>query len=114
MRILLGFRHAQIAKVHVREDLRQDVFELFRAKQVAQPGKTLVVLRHAHEEKILGPRRIGEFVEAGFGNRAGHLARAIGAEIEENHGIVVANAPTGGAPRFAARGNHRWARRIRR
>ena len=71
------------------------------AEEVAQPGEALVVLRHGHEEEILRPRGIGEFVEAGLGDGAGHLARAVGAEIEEDHGIVVADAATGGAAGLA-------------
>ena len=49
------------------------------------------------KKRFFGPRGIGEFVESGLGEGARHLPGAIGAEIEEDHGIVIANHPRGTA-----------------
>ena len=79
----------------LRENLRQDLLEFFRRDDVLQPGPVLVVLRHGDVEEILGAFAVGEFVEVRRGERVGHLAGAVGAEVVENHGIVVANQSDG-------------------
>ncbi len=43
------------------------------------------------EEEIFRARGIGKFLEAGFDEGAGGFAGAVGAEIEEDHGVVVAD-----------------------
>src|SRR4029077_17073935 len=40
-------------------------------------------------EKIFGAIRIDDFVEAWLDEGAGHLACAVGAEIVEDHGVVI-------------------------
>src|SRR5579872_2885036 len=77
--------HRRIYRSPVRQSPASSA-EFFRPKKIAEPGERLVILRHGHEEKILRPCRIGEFIEARFGNRPRHLPRAVRAEIEKDHG----------------------------
>ena len=91
VRVLFGFRHTQIAQVKVGKNVRQDVLELFRPKDVAQPRPGLFILSHRDECEALGARRVREFVKPGFDERPRDLPRAVSSEIEEDHGIVVAD-----------------------
>ena len=45
----------------------------------------------ADEGEIFRTRGIGKFLEARLGDGARHLAGAVGAEVEEDHGVIVAN-----------------------
>ena len=45
VRVLFSFRHAQILEFQLREDIRQNVLQLFRAENIAQPRPRFVVLR---------------------------------------------------------------------
>ena len=72
-------------------------------EHVAQPRPGFFVLGHADERQIFRARGIGELVEAGFDKRFGDLAGAVGAEIKEDHGIVIANQAARHG-RFARRG----------
>ena len=106
MRVFLGLGAAEIFQVLLGEDLRQDVRNFFRRDHVAQPRPGLVVLRHGDIAEICRPLRIGKFLETRLGDGARHLARAVGAEIEENHGVVIANRSNRRGRRCGARCNH--------
>ena len=41
--------------------------------------------------RFFGRGGIDEFVEAGLDERASHFAGAVGAEVEEDHGVVIAD-----------------------
>jgi hypothetical protein len=43
------------------------------------------------DEKIFWARGVGKFFEAGFDEGASGFAGAVGAEVEEDHGVVVAD-----------------------
>jgi hypothetical protein len=62
-----SFGDAQIAESNFAKDLGQNMLELFRSEDVAQPGKTLVILCHRDKSEVLRARWIGEFVETRFG-----------------------------------------------
>ncbi len=51
--VLLGFRDAQVLVLPLREDIGQDVLELFGSEDVAQPGPGFFVLRHGDVDQIL-------------------------------------------------------------
>ena len=104
MRVFLGFGHAQVFVLQLGEDVGQDVLQFLGREEIAQPRPGLFVLRHADEGEIFRARGIGEFLEARLDQRTRHLPGAIGAEIEEDHGIVVANqaARNGGLSGAAA------------
>ena len=89
--VFFGFGAAQIFQILLGEDLRQDVRDFFGRDYVAQPRPGLVVLRHGHVEKIFRALGIGKFLEAGLGDGSRHLAGAVGAEIEEDYGVIFAN-----------------------
>ena len=46
---------------------------------------------HGDKREIFRPRGIAEFLEIGFDEGASGFAGAVGAEIKENHGVIVAN-----------------------
>jgi hypothetical protein len=48
-------------------------------------------LRPASVQQIFRAIRIDDFRKTGLHERAGHLAGAVSAEIEENHGVVIAD-----------------------
>ena len=108
MRVFLRFGDAQILEIEVGEDVGEDVFQFFGREDVAQPRPGLFVLRHGDVHEIFRPRGIGELLEAGLDEGAGHLAGAVGAEVEEDRCIVVVNgaARHGGFPRRGLRGDH--------
>ena len=101
MRVFFGFSAAQVAQIHVGEDLRKDVLHFLRADDVAQPRPGFFILGHAHIEKIFGAFGVGDFIEARLSESFGDLASAVGTEVEEDDGIVVANeAARSSAVRF--------------
>ena len=107
MRIFLGFGNAQVAEIALTHHVGQDVGHGFGRNDHRQ-RKFLVVLRHADVVQILGNPVTGDDgVEIGgsgqigspFGvqaavarERAGDLADAVGAEIEADAGIVIADS----------------------
>ena len=110
VRIFFSLRDAHVLELLLGENIRQNVIEFFRGDQVTQPWPGLVVLRHGHKREILGPRRIVNFLEAGFHQSPRHFPAAIRAKIEKNHRIVVANHSARGRrlSRFIFRHDHRW------
>jgi hypothetical protein len=77
--------------LQVGEDLREDMLELFWGDDKFQPRPVFVVLRHAHVEQIFWASGVGELIEIGSGEGVGHLACAVGAKVEEDHRVVIAN-----------------------
>ena len=57
----------------------------------SHPGERLVVLGHAGEKEVLRALRVRKFVKARLGQRAAHLPGAVGAEVEEDDGVVIAD-----------------------
>src|SRR5260370_4333099 len=91
VRVFFGFGAAQIFVVQVGEDLREDVLEFFGPDYIFQPRPVFLVLRHRNVEQILRALGVDEFVEVRRGERVRHLAGAVGAEVEEDDGVIVAN-----------------------
>jgi hypothetical protein len=89
--VFFRFRTAQVLVIQLGEDLREYLLQLFRGNHMFQPGPLLVVLRHRHIKEILWSFGIGEFIKIGRCEGVGHLARTVGAEIEEDNGVVTAN-----------------------
>src|SRR5712691_508401 len=95
VRVFLRLRAAQILVAALGKHLRENVLELFRADEVMQPRPRFFVLRHSYKEKILGPLGVAELAEAGFGEGARGLPRAVGAKIVEDHRIVIPDQTDG-------------------
>ena len=113
MRIFFGLRDAQIAKIHLSHDIGENVVHRFRRNDHGQT-EFFVVLGHANVGEIFrdAVARDGgvEIFGAGkiapsfgvettvAGESASDLADAVGAKVEADAGIVVAN----GSERLAA------------
>ena len=91
MRVFFGFGDAQILVILFGKHIGEDVFEFFGREQIAQPGPGLFILGHGHEGEIFWARWVAKFLEIGFDEGAGGFAGAVGAEIEEDHGVIVAD-----------------------
>src|SRR5271168_712770 len=94
--VFFGFGATEVFVLHVRENLGEDLFKFFGGEHVLEPGPVFVVLGHGDVEKIFGAIGAGEFVEVRSGQRVGHLAGAVGAEVEEDDGVVIVNQADGG------------------
>src|SRR6266853_1197792 len=91
VRVFFSLGAAQILVLNIGKNLREDMLEFFGANYVFQPWPVLVVLGHGHVKEIFGALGVDKFIEVGRGDRVGHLAGAVGAEVEENDRIVVAD-----------------------
>src|SRR6202046_925281 len=89
--IFFGLRDTQILELLFGEDVGDNFFQLFRREKVAQPGPGFVVLGHGDESEICRPVGVNDLIETRLDEGAGHLTGAVGAEIEENHPVIVAN-----------------------
>ncbi len=92
--VLFGFGHAQVFPVQLRHDVGQDVVGMLAGKYEWNL-EGLVVLGHGGEVKVLRRERPGGFLERSIGERHGHLAAAIGAEVEKDASVVVADQADG-------------------
>ena len=118
--VLLGLGDAQVAHVEVGHDVGQDVAERLGRRNDRQ-GEVLVVLRHADVGQVFGNaiarddgvEFVGAFEFAAIlrgevavaGQAAGNLAGAVGAEVEIDADVAVANSADGLA---AAVGDDEW------
>ena len=110
VRVLLGLGHAQVAHVAIGHDIRQDIGQRLRRRNHRQ-GEMLVILRHADVGQVFGNAAardvvveiVGAFQFAAVlrrevavaGQAARDLPRAIGAEVEVDADIAVANVADG-------------------
>ena len=104
VRVFFGLRDAQIAQVLLGENLRENVLEFFRRKKDSAARKSFCRTGSWRRRRDFSAARDRRTCRSRLGNGAGHLARAVGAKIEKNDGIVVAN----GSYR---RGGWTWDRR---
>ena len=87
MRVLLGLGEAVVAHAHRGEDFGEDVL-VPELREGDGQGERVVVEREA-DEVNLGSVGRGELFKAGDGQRPRDLARAVGAEVEEDAGVAV-------------------------
>jgi hypothetical protein len=106
MGIFLGLRAAQVLVFEVLEHLSEDVLEFFRRENALQPRPVFVVFAHGNVEEIFGALGIDELVEVGRCQSQRHLPSAVGAEIVENHSVIVANRAHGFGRGLIPAGNH--------
>ena len=92
--VLLRFRHAQVPEVQIGHYTSQDVPEFLGREDVRQ-SEGPVVPRHGNEVELFREIAARELVEPDLGERSGCLARAVGAEIVEHHGIARADLSRG-------------------
>ncbi len=93
MRVLLGLGQAQVRDAGIGPDVREDARQVARGECDGQ-AEVAFVLGEADE---VGPRRLRprEVRERRFRQGAGELTGAVGAEVEEDDGVAVANRPDG-------------------
>ncbi len=108
MRVLFGFRGAQILVVQIGKHLRQNLLQLVRLDHRLQPRPILVVLGHRHIEKISWPFAVDKLVKIRRGQCVRHLPSAIRSEIVKNNRVVAVNQPKWFSCRAFGVGHYNW------
>ncbi len=88
MRVLLGFRDAQLLHAEVGDVLAHGVDERLRLERDFDVGHRRVILRHADVVKREEAVPSLEALEVGVDKGSGDLTRSVGTEVVENHAVV--------------------------
>ena len=94
MSILFRLGDAQLAHPRLAGDFAENFPDL--ARRIGDRNfEGLVVLRHGRVSRELDARLRGNSLKSSSSQRAGQLARAIGAEVKKDHAVAVADQSFG-------------------